>query len=273
MQCIIFSKFLVSLSLEEMAARVKKMGFDGVDLPVRPGSQIDHSTAQKELPKAAKILSDFGLSLPTIVTGIARRSDPYAESVFAAAAEAGVKMLRTASWSYRSGDDYWKKMDQARRDLESLESLCEKYKVKANFQIHSGNCLNCNCASAAIMLKNRDPKLVGLQIDPGHLAISGEDYDMAIAITGDYLHSVNVKSPRYYATSDPNGRFYWKVIWTPLSEGLVPWDLVFRILKKRGYEGPLLIHGEYPVERSVELTSELVERDLKYVRELLARNP
>jgi len=34
------------------------------------------------------------------------------------------------------GDDYWANMEQARKDLASLEPLCEKHGVKANMQIH-----------------------------------------------------------------------------------------------------------------------------------------
>ncbi|MBM3240045.1 sugar phosphate isomerase/epimerase [Candidatus Poribacteria bacterium] len=271
MECILFSKFLVPLSIEAMGYRIKEMGFDGVDLPVRPGSQITHETAAQELPKAVKTLNEIGLSVPSIVTGLKRGDEPHAEEVLAAAAVSGVKMLRTASWSYRRGDDYWANMAQARKDLASLESLCEKHGVKANMQIHSGGCLNCNCAATAIMLKDRNPKWIGLQIDPGHLAISGEDYDMAFALTGEYLHSVNVKSPRYYALPDANGIFRWNIIWTPLAEGLVPWQHILPILKDRGYDGLLSIHGEYPVERSIELTSGLVKADLEYIRKILAR--
>jgi len=271
MECILFSKFLVPLSIKEMGNQIKEMGFDGVDLPVRPGSQITHETAAKELPKAVKALNKIGLSVPSIVTGLKRGDEPHADEVLAAAAESGVKMLRTASWSYRPGDDYWANMEQARKDLASLESLCEKHGVKANMQIHSGGCLNCNCAGTAIMLKDRNPKWIGLQIDPGHLAISGEDYDMSFAMTGEYLHSVNVKSPRYYPISDQNGQFRWKIIWTPLAEGLVPWEHIMQILKDRDYDGPLSIHGEYPVEKSIELTSGLVKADLEYIRKILAQ--
>jgi hypothetical protein len=43
-----------------------------------------------------------------------------------------------------------------------------------------------------------------------------------------------------------------------------------QILKDRGYDGPLSIHGEYPVEKSIELTSNLAQADLDYIRRILA---
>ena len=270
MECIVFTKFLVPLTLEEMAERVKELGFDGADLPVRPGIQVTHENAAKLLPEAVRLFKDQGLSVPTIVTSLKSATDEHAEEVIATAADQGVRMLRTGSWSFRPGDNFKDILTQCRRDLESLESLCEKYSVKANFQIHSGSCLNCNVGISLMMLKGRNPEWIGIQIDPGHLEVSGEIQPLAFAMTGEFLHSVNVKSPRYYAMPGSHpGQLDWRILWQPLPEGLVNWRNVFSILKDIGYTDPLSIHGEYPVEKDPDMSSQLIAKDLQFVKGLL----
>jgi len=48
------------IPLPELAAFVKGLGFDGIELPVRPGFQVEPQDVARKLPEAVRILGDLG---------------------------------------------------------------------------------------------------------------------------------------------------------------------------------------------------------------------
>jgi len=269
MECCIFAKIFGGISLEEIAKRVKQAGFDGVDLPVRPNGAILPEEARRRLPEAARIFEDQGLTLPMIVSGITSVESDHAEDVVAACAEIGCRHIRTGSWRYEPGR-YWEQVDAARRDLEGLERLAEKYDVCLQPQQHSGHALNSTCASTVNLVKDRNPRYIGIQADPGHVAVEGERQDMGLDIMRAYLASVNVKSPRYYAVADrESGAFRWQVKWVPLNEGLVEWREVLSVLKGFGFSGPFSFHPEQS-DRTEEQRLEVSAQDCAWLRPVMA---
>ena len=52
--------------LKEMAEHLSKMGFEGVELPVRPGFQVEPDNVAAGLPEAAKILADHGMKIGSV---------------------------------------------------------------------------------------------------------------------------------------------------------------------------------------------------------------
>lgn len=269
MECCIFAKVFGRIPLEEIAKRTKQAGFDGVDLPVRPKGAIEPSEARERVPEAARIFRDRGLTLPMIVSGITSVDSDHAEDVVAACAEVGCRHIRTGSWHYEPGR-YWEQVDQARRDLDGLEKLAEKYDVCLQPQQHSGHALNSTCASTFTLVRDRNPRYVGIQADPGHVAVEGERQDMGLDIMRTHLATVNVKSPRYYAIADrETGGFRWEVKWVPLNEGLVDWREVLTVLKGFGFDGPFSFHPEQS-DRTDEQRVEITAQDCAWLRPLLA---
>ncbi|MDB5260957.1 MAG: hypothetical protein JWQ14_238, partial [Adhaeribacter sp.] len=64
----VFSKHLEWLPIAEMARAAKQMGFDAVDLTVRPGGHVEPQRVAEDLPKAVDIIRKAGLSVPMIAT-------------------------------------------------------------------------------------------------------------------------------------------------------------------------------------------------------------
>ena len=54
-ELIAFCKWCQELSLPELAANIKNLGFDGVDLPYRLNAPITHQTGPDKLPEAKRI--------------------------------------------------------------------------------------------------------------------------------------------------------------------------------------------------------------------------
>src|SRR5688500_18352216 len=66
----VFAKCLQFLDYDRMAEVIARIGFDGADLPVRPGGAVLPEKVKTDLPRAQKALEKHGKSIPMIVTSI-----------------------------------------------------------------------------------------------------------------------------------------------------------------------------------------------------------
>ena len=83
----VFTKPWQSLSLEDLGKLVKAVGFDGVELAVRPGYQVEPDNVSKGLREAVKILGDQGVVISSI-------AGPTDEPTIAACGENGIPIIR-----------------------------------------------------------------------------------------------------------------------------------------------------------------------------------
>ena len=52
MEIVLFSKFFEQLTIEELGDKAYELGYDGIDVAVRPGHPIDPDNAVDVLPGA-----------------------------------------------------------------------------------------------------------------------------------------------------------------------------------------------------------------------------
>ena len=84
----IFSKHLQFLNYQEMAKAAKEIGFDGVELTVRPGGHVLPERVEEDLPKAVAAVREQGLKADMIVTAITK-SNALARNILETAAGLG----------------------------------------------------------------------------------------------------------------------------------------------------------------------------------------
>ncbi|MCG8376425.1 MAG: twin-arginine translocation signal domain-containing protein, partial [Chlorobiales bacterium] len=72
----IFSKHLQWLDYREIAEIVAEIGFDGIDLTVRPKGHVLPERVQEDLPRALEAAQTAGLSIPMMTTAIQEPDDP-----------------------------------------------------------------------------------------------------------------------------------------------------------------------------------------------------
>jgi L-ribulose-5-phosphate 3-epimerase len=274
-ELIAFTKWCDHLPLAEQAAALKEAGFDGLDMPCRLNSAITHATAPEKLPEAKRIIEDHGLKLTRLVCDIVDEKDDVADRFLGCIAELGIRKIRAGGFSVPRGENVREILDKARKRMETLEKLLEKHGVSAGIQNHSGNSLDVNISSVLHVISGRNPKWIGIQYDPGHLTLSGEPPHIALGLMGEYLHSVNFKSPRQDAFIRPQtGRLAYVPSWVPLRSGMLDVPLVLEELKKAGYTEAISIHCEYRsfffrMEQNVEDVNRVVKEDVDYLREEL----
>ena len=96
----IFSKNLHWLNYADMASVVAEMGFDGIDLTVRPEGHVLPERVGEDLPKAVEAIKKAGLNVFMITTGITDAESPFAESILQTAGSLGVSCYRMGWISY-----------------------------------------------------------------------------------------------------------------------------------------------------------------------------
>ena len=244
------------LALPDLAQRVKGWGFDGIELPVRPGYQVPPEDVGKGLPLAVKILANEGVRVFSI-------AGPTDEATLAACAEAGVPVIRIMA---PIGDEgYMASEARYQREFDALLPLLRQYGVKIGVQNHLDRFV-CNAMGLRHLLEKYDPNLIGAVWDACHNALNGEDPELAIDIVWSHLSMVNLKNAYWRRINEPEAeQVLWRPWFTSGREGLANWPRVASELKRRSYQGVVCLTAEYSDETQVD---RLIGPDLAYAKSL-----
>jgi sugar phosphate isomerase/epimerase len=246
------------MPLAELGRFVKRLGFDGVERPVRPGFQVEPERAGRDLPAAAKVLADQGLR----IASIAGTAD---EPTMAACREAGVPVIRVCE---RVGaDGYLAAEARLIAGYEALVPLLEKHGVTLGIQNHCDYCIP-HAMGLRRLFERFDRRHIAAVLDPAHCALDGELEELAIDIAWSHLCMVNLKNAVWRRTSAPGApAAEWQAEWVAGREGLCSWPTVAAELKRRAYQGPVCLTAEYS-DRAA--TDRLIAEDLALAKALFA---
>lgn len=237
----IFSKNLQWLSIKELAPIVKEMGFDGVDLTVRPNGHVLPERVTEDLPKAFAILKEHGLSVPCITTAITEVTEPNSEAVIKTAASLGIKYYRMGWYSYSSKIPVTKNIDQFKEKISLLQSLNKIYEIQGCYQNHAGEYFGSSLWDLYSVLKDFDPQYIGCQFDIRHATVeAAHSWPVSFDLLKNYIKTINVKD--FYWQKKDNK---WVENNVPLGTGMVDFNKYFQLLSKINYHGPICVHYEY----------------------------
>ena len=246
MNIVLNSKFFEQLSIKQLGEKARELGYDGIDICVRPGHPVNLENVEKTLPEAHRVWKDQGLVCP-LASAPVSLNDPAApetERLYSGCAAAGIRRIKLGYWMFREGDDYWEVLGRARERLEGFARLSRRYGVKSCYHTHSGPCIGSNCAGLMHLLKGFDRSLVGAYPDFGHMAFDGEDIAMGLAMVRDYLSIVGMKDG-FHAPQSEGSEPPHVPMFTRLGAGSVDFRRALRLLKGMGFDGDLVVHTEY----------------------------
>lgn len=258
----VFTKPWPQLEAKELAAWVRSVGFEAIELPVRPGFQVEPEAVATELPRFAKRMAEEGVSIASI-------AGPTTEATFDACAQAQIPVIRVM---FPLGDEgYLATESKVRRHLDALVPLCEKYGVQIGIQNHSGFFVPPNALGLRRLVEGYNPDHIGAILDFAHIALDGEEPEIAIDIVWSHLCMVNLKNAFWRRRNGPEANdVQWRPYWTNGRQGLASWPKATDCLRRRGYRGVVCLTAEYDAHDLIEL---LIQQDLAYARELLDRDP
>lgn len=275
---VLFSKHVHWLQPEEFGPYLLEAGFDGVELAVRKGGHVQPEEAAKRLPGAVKSITQSGLSVPMMVTGITDANDPLTEPILRAAAESGIKYYRLAYYNYDPALGVQASLDKLRPTLEKLAALNEKIGIHGAWQNHDGVRPGASIWDIWYVIKDIDPRWMGVQFDPRHAVVEGgrswvNDFDLI----KNRVRCTVAKDFHW----DKNDKGAWIAKHVPIGEGMVDFTQFYKLYGAAGLSGPISMHVEYPMfskdEKTLskaELNAEgrvIFKRDLSALRSAMAK--
>lgn len=262
----VFTKPWPELPVEQLADLVASLGFDGIELPIRPGFQVEPENMKDELPKAAAIFRDLGLAIQSVATDLTPEA-------IEACAEAGVPILRTML-SLDPELSYFENVDAFRQQCEGLMAATAGSGVSIGLQNHCDR-----FASSAVSIMQAIEPLgsdhVSAVLDLGHTGLDGELEDIAIDVCWSRLSMVNLKNSVRERTSVEEGVQQWRRKWVPGKDGITNWDKGIEELGKRNYTGPICITAEYADDNFKPYSGDAIlpylKEDMDYLKHLIGK--
>jgi sugar phosphate isomerase/epimerase len=244
--------------IPELAKLVAGLGFDGAEIPVRPGFQVTPDDVGKKLGELVTVFGDHGLKVVSIASSLE-------ESIFAACAAAGVSMIRIMGPIERGA--YLQSEEALRAQLRGAIPLCERYGVRIGVQEHYGDNVS-DAFALRSLLQGLDDHWITAIWDAAHDALAGIDPETGLDVVWDRLAMVNLKNAYYERTNGPEAvAAEWQRHFTSGSQGLASWPRIAAELRRRDYSGPICLTAEYEEPADV---ARLCRQDLHYARELFA---
>jgi len=249
----VFSKPWPDLPADQLGQKVAGLGFDGVELPVRDGFQVNPAEAEAGLPTFAKVLAGHGVRIHSVASS----TD---ETIFAACAHAEVPMIRVMLPVGPAG--YLAMESETRRWLDTVVPLSQRYGVKVGIQPHHGRFVS-DATGLRHLIDPYPSECVAAVWDAAHDALAGQRPEYSLEILWSHLAMVNLKNVYYRRATGFESDAEWTHYYTSGRQGLADWGAIARILVDRSYHGPICLTAEYTARDKVD---ELIGPDLQYAK-------
>ncbi|HEX2533763.1 MAG TPA: TIM barrel protein [Chitinophagaceae bacterium] len=237
----VFSKNLHFLDYPRLAEAAARMGFDGVDLTVRPAGHVLPERVAEDLPKAVDAVRKAGLNVYMITTAIQQASEPHTEAILKTAGGLGIPYYRLGWFSYDKGKTFQQNIDTFTRQFEGLAVLNQRYRIHGDYQNHAGESFGATALDLWMALQRIDPQWVGCQYDIRHATVEGANsWPIGLGLLKDHIRTINFKDFRWARKADR-----WKEENCPVGEGMVDFSKYMNLLNGYGFRGPVSIHYEY----------------------------
>jgi sugar phosphate isomerase/epimerase len=240
----VFSKHLQWLDYEGMAQTAAEIGFDGVDLTVRPRGHVLPERAEEDLPKAVEAIKKAGLRPLMMTTAINDPSDPLTESILKTAGALGIRYYRMGYYRYRDDTSVEATLNEIKPKLRDLAALNAQYGLAGAYQNHAGNgYVGAPLWDLHLLLKDLDPRWIGVQYDIRHATVEGGTaWPTTLRLLAPYVNTLVAKD---FQWTRSDGK--WRAGNCPLGEGMVDWPRYFSMLDRQKIVTPFSLHLEYPI--------------------------
>ncbi|GJM33846.1 MAG: hypothetical protein DHS20C18_28470 [Saprospiraceae bacterium] len=237
----LFSKHLQWLDYNEMAKAAKQMGFDGVDLTVRPKGHVLPENVERDLPKAIEAIHKAGLKTPLITTGITNTNEPYTEKIIKTASQLGIKYYRMGWLNYADDKSIPEQLDQYKNQFKQLEQMNQHYNIHGAYQNHAGDSVGASVWDIWYLIKDLNPQWLGCRFDVRHAMVEGmNSWKLGLKLLHTHIHSLDLKD---FQWKKQEGK--WIVENMPIGQGAVDFSVYFQLLKDLKLDAPITLHVEY----------------------------
>lgn len=249
----VFSKHLQWLNYSEMAKTAREIGFDGIDLTVRPKGHVLPERVKEDLPKAVKEIRGQGLTIDRITTAITDPDDPFTIPILETAAGLGIKNYRTGWLQYDPSVTIKENLNRINQGLVKLAALNKNLGLKGAYQNHAGENVGGAVWDLEIMLDGIDPDYLGIRYDIRHATASGgPSWPVGLKYVADKINSLDLKD---FIWEKKDGS--WQPVTVPLGKGMVDFERYFKLINELNVPGDFTLHFEYDLGGADEGASKL----------------
>lgn len=239
----VFSKHLQFLNYNDMADAAARIGFDGVDLTVRPKGHVLPERVADDLPKAVEAIRRSGLSHTMMTTAVEDASKSTDKKVLETASNLGIDFYRMNWLRYPEGKTIPEAVVQFQQTIKDLGQLNKKLGIVGCYQNHSGNLAGASLWELWDMLQKADQEHMGVQYDIRHAVVEGGlSWKNGLRLIQPYVKILAIKD---FVWEKRNGSYAVKNV--PLGEGMVDFKTYFTLLKEHNINVPVSLHYEYPL--------------------------
>jgi L-ribulose-5-phosphate 3-epimerase len=271
----VFSKHLHWVGYDEMAKITSDVGFDGVDLTVRPKGHVEPANVERDLPQAVEACDKHGVEVEMMTTSITSADDPHTQRILKTAGGLGIKVYRLGWHKYDFSVSIEQNIRKFGEALQKIAELNAKYNIIGDYQNHSGMTGGSPVWDIHMMLEIAKSPDLGAQYDIRHAMIEGlKSWELGLRLLVPKIHSLDIKDFVY-----EKGENGWDVKNVPLGEGAVDFKSYFKLLSKLKVHAPISIHLEYPLggadhghkELTIpgERVVEAMKKDLTYLKSVI----
>lgn len=244
----IFSKHLQFLNYTDMADAAAEMGFDGVDLSVRPGGHVLPERVEEDLPKAAEALKKAGLPPNLMTTAVGDAGNATDVRVLQTAARLGFQLYRMVWYPYADNRSIPDSIHHFQEQIRALGELNKSLKLTGCYQNHAGLLAGATVWEVWEMLKTADPQHMGTQFDIRHAMVEGGlSWPNGLRLLMPQIKCITVKDFHWLNKKSGGGANAWLVQDVPLGQGMVDFKTYFQLLKQARLNVPVTLHIEYPM--------------------------
>ena len=273
----VFSKHLQFLDYQTTARVAAEIGFDGIDLAVRPGGHVLPENVTTDLPRAVEAIRKAGLQAQIMTTAIMDPQEGAAEQILRTAKEVGIRRYRTNWLRYNTEDINLPEVTKNfRQQLQALAQLNQRTGMIGGYQNHAGDhYVGAPVWDIATLLYEIDSEFLGSQYDIRHATVEG---GLAWPLGLDLIHPfINVIVIKDFRWEKIDGQ--WQVLNVPIGEGMVDFPRYFKLLKQYDIRCPISVHFEYEMpeqrddlseEERLAQTIKVMKKDVNTLKQYLS---
>src|SRR6266542_1045184 len=183
-----FSKHFQWTDVKEMCDICAGIGYEGIDLTLRPGGHVLPERVTGDLPKAAEIVKAAGLKFSMCTADIVDAKSPHAEAMLKTMSSLGIRHYRWGGFRYQEAPGLPEQLAGFKARVKDLAALNKQYGMTAMYHTHSGvGQVGASMWDLYLLLKDYDANAVSANYDVGHATVEGG--------YGGWIHSARLLMP------------------------------------------------------------------------------
>ena len=260
----LFSKPLDRYDTDFICECLVNSGIEGIDVTVRKDGKIAPENVDSALPMLIEMARRHNLIVEMIVTGLLSAEDPLIEKILKTASSNGVKYYRLGWFEYEEKSGIWETLQKYRSILADIIKINRKYNIHGAYQNHSGTYIGGPVWDLNELLRDLPPEFIGSQYDVRHAMVEGNDtWPIGMRLIAQHIRTLAIKDFTWVTT---NGKPHPETV--PLGEGMIDWDIYFKMVKELNISAPITLHVEYPLFAEGEEKLSLVRQQDIIIKKL-----